>query len=413
MKPIADLTMTDSEALRDLFATYRRLRDQDPVHRDPVTGAIVLTRYEHIRQVIADPATFSNKTGQLGIARECPAKPLLDRMFGERGFPLVATAIDNDPPEHRKMRSLFDTAFGPKRVNDIKPRIQSLVDELLDALGGRTSMEVMQELAMPVPTRIIAEQLGLPPENIVDFKRWSDAMMLSSDPRCTTEEMVQYAGQIIEMQQFIARAAHAAQESPRDDVVSDVANASIDGRPASMGEIVWTLQNVLIAGNESTTSGIGSMIRLLIESGLEATLRGDPAAIPKFVEESLRIASPLQTFYRRTTTATHVGGCPITRDQILELRYGAANCDERRYAEPDRVNLERSELKSHLAFGYGVHYCPGNLLARAEMRTVLERLLARFRNFRLAPGDQSYERTINVSVCGPARLAIEFDRIAH
>ncbi|MGE0387545.1 MAG: cytochrome P450 [Gammaproteobacteria bacterium] len=408
--PLADISFTSTDVLACPFQAYRILRESDPVHLDPISGNRVLTRYDDIKQVIGDPATFSNATNRLGITRDSPVSAQIEQMFAEQGYPRVATAIDNDPPEHGKMRGLFDFAFRAPRVAAMKDRIDATVREVLDALDGRTAAEVMADIAVPVPTRIIADQLGLPRERTADFKRWSDAVIFSSDPRVPDAQMLEYARQTIEMQRYIAEAARVAQANPRDDVVSDVANAKIDGRPATMREIVWTLQNVLIAGNESTASAIGSAFRLMIEQGAEPALRAAPESIPQFVEEVLRVAAPLQSFYRRATADAQAGGCPVPAESILELRYGAANLDPRKFPEPDRVDLARRNSREHLGFGFGIHYCPGNVLARTELVSVLRQALERFRNFRLAPGADAYEPLVHLFVCGPAKLRVAFDR---
>jgi cytochrome P450 len=393
--------------LRCPFAAYKQLRDEHPVHQDPVTGWYILTRYEDVKAAAANPTLFSNITTELGH-RESPAKAEIDRLNAEAGLSQVRTMVDNDPPEHTKYRKLVDWAFRVSRINSLGDYLEQQCNELIDRFIDKGTVDIVSELAIPLPIWVIADQLGIERERLDDIKRWSDEMIFFSDVNLPIERYREIGHSLLDMRKYLASRVELMRREPQNNIISDIANAEIDGRPLEMKELVSIISGLMIAGNETTTSTIAMGTEFLIESGLEDELRANPDKIPNFVEEALRLATPLQALFRRATEDTEIHGVKIPKDATVMLRWGAANRDERRFENPDQVMLDRRGINQHVAFGFGTHFCVGNALARAELRTAFKALLTRTKHLRLA-GEP--ELVVHSFARGLSRLPIAFDRV--
>jgi cytochrome P450 len=403
-KPISFI---DNDVLKCPFAAYKILRDEQPVYLDPTTGMYVITRYEDLKAIARDPVLFSNMTNQFSN-RESPVKAQIDAMYREHDLEPVPGMVDNDPPQHTAIRKLVDYAFRVSRINALQDYIDNLCNELVDKFIERGEVDIVSELAIPLPVTIIADQLGIERERIKDFKRWSDALIFSADINISPERMLEVNRDVLEMRLYLAQKVEEMRRNPRDNITSDLAQAQLDGKPLEMKLIVSVISGLLVAGNETTTATIALGTQYLIESGLEDTLRANPDKIPAFVEECLRLATPLQAQFRRATADTEIQGVKIPKDAILMMRYAAGNRDERRFECPEELRLDRSGGNQHLTFGFGTHFCVGNALARAELRTAFAVMLKRIKNLRLA-GEP--ELIIHSFARGLAKLPVRFDRI--
>ncbi|HET9628247.1 MAG TPA: cytochrome P450 [Novosphingobium sp.] len=402
------LTLDDENVLRNPFASYKWLRDNAPVYLDPGTGMYVITRYEDIRRITEDPQTFSSNAGMLGD-RAFSGTGEAARIMREEASPYVNTMVSADPPVHTKYRAIVQSAFGPSRITKMQAYIQEVCDRQIETFADKGRLEVLADLAVPIPMYIIADQLGVPRGMYETFKRWSDALVMSSDMRLPEDVRAQAARSVVEMHRYIIGVAEELRRHPADTVLSDIVQGEVDGRKLRNDEIVSITTQVLVAGNETTTNTIAMGLHLMIEEGLEDTLRADLTKIPQFVEEVLRLTSTLQGLFRRATRDVEVAGTLIPEGAKIVLRWAAANRDERRFANPDVVDLGRKTAAQHVAFGMGIHYCLGNLLARAELRTTFTTMLKRFRNFRLADEPNAAEWLVHTWSRGLTRLALEFD----
>lgn len=400
------ITFTDTNMLRCPFAAYKQLRDEAPVYQDPETGMFIVTRFDDVKAVAAKPALFSNITTQLGH-RESPAKAEIDRLHAEANLTRVRTMVDNDPPDHTKFRKLVDWAFRVSRIDGLAGYIEEQCDTLIDRFVDKGCVELVNELAIPMPVWIIADQLGVDRDRIDDIKRWSDAMVFFADINLTPERYLEVGSELLEMRQYLASKILLMREQPLDNVISDIARAEIDGRPLGINEIVSILAGVMVAGNETTTATMALGMQFLIEHDLEDELRDHPEKIPNFVEEALRLATPLQGLFRRATEDTEINGVRIPKDSTLMLRWAAANRDERRFENPDEIVLDRRGINQHVSFGFGTHFCVGNALARAELRIAFRQLLARMKNFRF---DGEPELVVHSFARGLSRLPLRFER---
>ncbi len=419
--------MTDATAIADIeppisfadpdvqqcpFHAYDALRGEHPVYKDPLTGFYVLTRYEDIRKVVLNPRLWSNQTGLISI-KEGPVRAELDRIYETRGWAPLDTLVTNDPPSHRLYRALVDKAFSTLRVTALEPRIQAIIDELIEGFIDDGEVEFLRDFAVKLPMFVIAEQLGVARSDMDLFKLWSDVSVEQNGPTTTPERDVEIAMLITDMQQYIARVVEAVRIEPKDTLLSHLVHAEVEGRRLDMREILSIVHQLLVAGNETTTTALAGGMKLLIDRPeLAGELRADPERIPAFVEETLRLMAPVQTLFRRALEDTEIRGVPIPKGAIVEVRYGAANRDPGVFADPERLDLDRTNGKSHLTFGWGIHLCIGNQLARGELRLAFQALTRRMENFRAARGADSYVYVKSYIAYGLTTLWLAFDRRA-
>lgn len=405
------ITLTDPQTLLSPREAYRALRDHDPVYLDPVSGIYVITRYEDIRRIASDPETFSNMTQQLGgrnLAESDAARQLVE----EEGWATVNTLVTNDPPSHRKYRLLVEHVFQRPRIRSIEPQIEAIASELIDGFASSTQVEFMSALAIPLPLTVIADQLGVPRERSADFKLWSDSTLGGADFRVSPEKRLEFARDIVEMQKFFAERIEEAREAPTETLLSDLVHVDVDGVSLTMAELLSLLQQLLVAGNETTTNALGSaMVRLTQDQQLQERLRKNPRLIAGFVEETLRLDAPLQRLFREAKRDVEIGGVSIPKGATLQLVWGSGNLDERRYEAPEEIRLDREHIRQHLTFGFGIHYCVGHLLARAELNIAYRLILQRMKNIRLADTDDAVVVEPHFIAQGPKRVEINFDPI--
>jgi len=400
------ISFADPQVAACPFAAYRELRPRQPVYHDPKTGLYEVLGAAEIRQAALDPETFtclmpSRVPTAPGIGEE------MARLYREEGFPAMPTLLNNDGEEHRKLRSLVDRAFTPVRVSAIMPAICAEVNQLLGACAGRDEIEFIREFAIPLPLNIIADQLGVSRDDHLAFKAGSDSMLAVSDPLTPPGQMLDYTRAIIRMQHIIARRVEQVRREPDDTILGVVATSDGEDGPLSVGLLVNLFQNILVAGNETTTNALGNGLKLLIDDpGLAERLRGDLGQVRNFVEEALRLHAPLQGFFRSVTRDTELGGVHIPAGSRVMLRWGAGGRDPALFEDPDAVRLERSNATQHMTFGTGAHFCIGNRLARAELKAAFEAIVQRWPNVRLSDRPDAFAPLPAFFAHGPAQMYI-------
>ncbi|XVQ14956.1 cytochrome P450 [Spirillospora sp. CA-255316] len=407
-KPVLDdsITFADPDVFECPFPVYEKLYDEQPVYRDPMTGNYVLTRYEDVRKALLNVSVLSSNTGVLGELKWVPEAM---EVF-EQGWLPMNTLVSNDPPGHRTYRSLLDKVFTSRKVAELEPRIQEIIDGLIDGFVDEPEIDFLEAFAIPLPMDVIAEQLGVAQEDRADFKRWSAVAVESTDPSLTPERQVELAHGFIEMQQYIARAIERVRATPDDRLLSRLANTETEGRLLDIRELQSLILQILVAGNETTTTSLAAGMSTLLERPeLVEEIRADPDRVRPFLEETLRVAAPVQTMFRKVTTDVELHGVTIPAGSLVEVRFGAANRDPRKFPCPADVDLERKNSASHLAFGAGIHMCIGNQLARTELRLAFQTLVRRLEGLRPTRGANSVRMQRAYTAYGPDQLWMSFD----
>jgi cytochrome P450 len=404
----AKVSFLDPKVLRCPFSAYAAVGKDNPVYYDESCGYYIVTGYDEVRKWSTDSKNLSNVTGLL-LVKDAPYQPKIDAIYQEQGFLPLNTLTVSDPPLHTFHRSLVDKAFTVGRVKQMEDYLQSIVDGMIDNFIARGECDFYSEFAARVPIQVIASQLGVEISDIDQFKEWSDAVINESNPNNTEEEQKQITRTICELQQFIATKARQFQKTPEDCLLSDLVHADDNGRKMSTRELVSIVLILLVAGNDSTALAMTSaMHRIVTIQGLEDTLRANPARIPNFLEEVLRLEAPVQGLYRRVLHDIRIGETDIPAGAIIVLRFGAANRDPAQFPHPDAFELDRNNVRSHLTFGAGPHFCVGNQLSRGELRIAFSTLMRRMRNFRLKDGTDAIDWMEHFLVYGPCKLQITF-----
>jgi cytochrome P450 len=353
----------------DPYPFYRRLREEDPVHHSAL-GIWVLTRYDDVVTVLRDPRFGREGMAELMEARlGVPARPANTRDM-----------LFRDPPDHTRLRALVSRAFTPRVVEAMRPHIQDIVDGLLDRIEGAHGMDVIEDLAYPLPVTVICEMLGVPTADQDVFKQWSADIARSLDAAILpagSEVMArgQEAGDAL--REYFRSLIAVRRKQPQPDLLSALIAAEERGDKLSEPELLATCSLLLIAGHETTVNLIGNGLFALLRHPAELqALADDPALIPTGVEELLRFDGPVQRTGRMTMADVEIGGRRIPKGSIVAAVIGAANRDPEHFHDPDRLDVARQENR-HIAFGFGIHFCLGAPLARIEGQVAIGTLLRR------------------------------------
>jgi len=362
--------------LGDPHAAYRRLRAEDPLHWYAEGPFWCATRHAEVMWISRSPRTFSSAHGtQLFEVRL--------RLAGQRlameGAPSI---IRMDPPEHNRYRKLAIGAFTPRMVAALEPRVRALARASVANIRPGETFDFVDRISIPLPMFVIAELLGVPTSDYEDFRRWSDAMIEAGSSGPTRETI----GTVAELFGYMIAKAAECRRAPREDVLSRLALAEVDGERLSDAELGSFCLTLLVAGNETTRNLISGGMRALLENpGQWARLCADPGLLPNAVEEMLRYVTPVQNFVRRVQHDTELCGRKLREGEYVALCYGSANRDEAVFGpDADRFDVARPEARRHVAFGFGEHLCLGASLARLEAQVMFEELIARGAGFSLA-----------------------------
>ncbi len=360
------------------YPFYHRLREEDPVHQSPM-GFWVLTRYDDVLLVLRDP-----RFGREGFA------PLLSAVYGQDGQDggsRPRSMLFRDPPDHTRLRNLVNRAFTARVVENLRPRIQQIVDQRLDRVQDNKKMDLIADLAYPLPVTVICEMLGVPTGDHDRIRQWSadvarslDAIGLPSDPgivergRSGRRALADYFLELIPERR----------KRPAQDLLSLLIAAEEQGDRLTEGELLAMCILLFIAGHETTVNLIGNGVLALLQHPEQlARLRSEPTLIQGAVEELLRYDSPVQRTGRVTTVAVEIGGRKIEAGALVVAAIGAANRDPKHFPDPDRLDITRRD-NHHVAFGFGIHFCLGAPLARLEGQIAISTLLRRMPALQLA-----------------------------
>jgi cytochrome P450 len=391
----------DPEFLKCPYPLLKQIRETTPVVFHEPLNLYLVSGYEAARTVLLDTARFSN---ELAIPGRSSSEA--ERVVREGGYGRHRRSLQNaDEPLHTVHRKLVNDAFRPKRIRQMADYVNGIVAELIDAIDAEG--DVVHHFAIPLPLIVIADQLGVPRDMYRTFKSWSDAWLAGLGAKISEDEMIAAAHQVVDMQTFFAARIDERREHPEEDILSDLAHAEIDGAPVPTGTIIGIVEQLLVAGNETTTNGIAAGLHLLAtRPGLHQRLRQEPGLVTEFAEEILRTEAPVQALFRRVAQDTELDGVALPAGSVLLVHYGAASRDESKFSGGDEFDLDRPKKGAHLAFGSGIHHCVGSELARVEMRASFAAFTQRFGRLEMLDDDVTYHPTFALRGIQSLRLRL-------
>ncbi|MCY3707582.1 MAG: cytochrome P450 [Caldilineaceae bacterium] len=366
--------LTSSRIRANPYEIYERLRRDDPVHRMRLINAWSLTGYEDAQTILQDHRRFSSGDNKLEYAP-------------------YRTMLDLDPPDHTRLRGLVSKAFTPRAVAALGPRVDQIVEELLNDLAGKKRFDLISEFAYPLPVIVIAEMLGIPAQDRDRFNVWSNDIALAVEPVLTNAEIARVKRASDEIVAYFEEIIARRRDRPEEDMLSALLAAEEEGDKLTHDELIGTLMLLLVAGNETTRSLIGNgMLALLKNPAQLQRLRERPELLDSAIDELLRYDSPVQFIIRVVMEETEFKGRRLRAGQKMMILVGAANRDPAVFTAPNELDIGRRE-KSHISFGRGIHYCLGSPLALLEARAAFAGLLERFSSIRLL-SDPEYRNQI-------------------
>ncbi|HEX5747585.1 MAG TPA: cytochrome P450 [Archangium sp.] len=371
------------ERRKDPYTSYARMHRDGPVHYCEPWGAWLVVRYSDVTAGFRDLRLLSARTGQFGAGLSDEVRKMMEPLARN----LASWTLFLDAPSHTRLRGLITKAFTPRMVETLRPRIRALIEELLDAARGKERMEIISELANPLPVIVIGEMLGLPRDDRHRLKRWSDQLAgLIGTGRPTPEQVKAGLGAILEFEAYFRTLIARRRTEPANDLLSALVHAEEQGSLLSEQELLSTCTMLLFGGHETTTNLIGNgLLALLRHPEQWELLRASPELLPDAVEEFLRYDPPVQFTNREASVDMEIGGKAIRKGERVMLMMAAANRDPAQFKDPDTLNVRREELR-HMTLGLGPHYCLGAALGRMEAQETFAALMRRFPNLKLEPG---------------------------
>ncbi|SOC82616.1 hypothetical protein SAMN05421890_1029 [Ensifer adhaerens] len=391
--------------MQDPFAFYEWARAEHPVFYSDDIGYHVVTRYADIKAVFDNWQVFASDNAQAPVRPMCAEGKEIMRQGGFTAYSGLSARV---PPDHTRIRKIAQTCFGPRRFKAIEPQIREIVTKAIDAFIDNGKADFFSEFAYDVPALVLFKLVGIPDTDVPKVKSWALSRALLTWANLTDEEQLPHARNMVDYWNYCQALVKARYETPSDDLPGDLVRLKQEGADISDAEIAGLLYSVLFAGHETTTTLMANGVRELLNhrENWEA-LVADPSLIPGAVEESLRFSPSIVAWRRRATQDAEIGGVPIPANSNILLIMGSANRDDSVFSEPDRFDIRRANARNHLSFGYGIHFCLGQQLAKLEFGIALEELTRRLPDMRLK-ADQSFDFVRNISFRVPTALHVEW-----
>jgi cytochrome P450 len=414
-RALEEINLLDQALQHCPYPAYELLRNDAPVWKDPLTGFYVITRFEDLRDILLDTETFVNgrRANRGGGRLDSERAKRMMKLYEEKGWLPAPTLAGRDDPNHREMRAMFNEAFRPKKINAMDPFVGETAYKLLDAFLDDGYCDWVKQFAVPLPLIIIGRQVGVPEKDIWQIKAWTDAWVQRLGMMQTEEEERWSVEMEIEAQHYFQPIFERLRKTPDDSLLSDMVNRVIPewGRPLNDNELhAEMMADTFVGGSETSTNAISAGVKLLIENPTAwDMLKSDPEKyLRTFTEEVLRLESPVQGLFRTAAKDIELHGVKIPEGAMINIRYAAANRDEREFDCPATLDLERDKPGRHLAFGSGIHHCLGAPLARRELYWAFKALVDRVDEMWFAPGRNDFKVQPNFALRALQELHIEF-----
>lgn len=419
MKP-EDFNLLDPAIQECPYDAYDVLREQAPVYLDPQTGFYVVTKYDDLREVLRNYDLYTrdvsgtyDKEVQSERAGYWQNAEAVKKIFEKEGWPQV-DSYSREPPSHTHMRRYIDPSFTAGRIKKMKPQIEALINELIDGFIDKGEVEFLEAFAVPLPMHVIADRLGLPKKDLQKLKGWSQDQVDAMSQGLSLDEEIACARRIAAFQRYLVERFEEKRRNPSEDIISDIVVAKDEhGEPLTTIEMLGITLALNIGGNETTTNSLAAgMLILMQQPEKMAELRADRSLVKNFIEEIIRLETPVQSLFRIARKDSVLRGVTIPKNAIIDMRFGAANRDAEAFDNPDEMDLHRRNPGKHLAYGTAHHHCIGAPLARQEMLLAFNILLDRMDNVQLAPQGNTFLHHPHFALRGLKELYLTFDKVS-
>ena len=395
--------------MKDPFPAYAELRREEPVMFDERIGYYVVSRYDDVKATFEDWETFSSENAQAPVRpMGAPAKKIME----EGGFTAYSGLSARVPPEHTRLRTVASKAFTPRRYKVLEPAIRENVDIMIDKmLAAGEPGDILSDIANDLPTITILTLFGVPISRIPEIKKWSASRALMTWAELTDEEQIPHAHNLVEYWNFCQEVVSNNKANPgQDNLAADLLKLQAEGNDISDHEIASLLYSMLFAGHETTTTLISNSLRMLLSNPeTYQALVEDPEKIPGAIDEVLRMAGSIVAWRRKATRDAEIAGVKIPEGSGVLLLMGSANRDASVFENPDVFDIGRENARNHMSFGYGIHFCLGNLLAKLQGKVALEEITKKIPTLRLMPGaDINFIENLSFRV--PTSVPVEWTK---
>lgn len=384
--------------MKNPFPAYAELRSEEPVMFDERIGYWIVSKYDDIKSVFDDWETFSSENAQAPVRERGPQAT---QIMKDGGFTAYSGLSARVPPEHTRIRSIAQKAFTPRRYKALEPDIRKGVQDRLEAMLSRKDKqgEMVQDLAYDIPTITILTLIGADTSKIDTYKKWSDSRAAMTWGDLSDEEQVPHAHNLVEYWNECQRLVQEAKDAPGDNLTSDLVKFQSEGGEISDHEIASLLYSLLFAGHETTTTLISNCFRVLLAHPDQwQALIDDPKKIAGAVDEVLRYSGSIVGWRRKALKDAEVGGQQIKKGDGLVLLMGSANRDESRFEDGESFDISRKNAREHLSFGFGIHYCLGNMLAKLQAKICLEEAINLAPDLQLTDRDTDFRENLSFRV---------------
>ncbi|MFZ0301692.1 MAG: cytochrome P450 [Terracidiphilus sp.] len=389
---LIDQTLVSDEFLDDPYPLLRQLQEQEPVYWSETIGGWIVTRYDDIVPTFRDVAHFSNY-GR--FAKTVEYLPPEDR---QKLAPFEIhyrqkSLLQSDPPDHTRLRALMVKPFNAVSIEAMRPKIIKIVNDVIDSVESRGQMDVIRDLAYPLPFSVLGVIMGLPGDRQEEIKHWADEILLFQGVNRPTVELLERSqAALLAMRSYLKELVDDKRQNPAGDVISQMVRAEAEGNRLTEQELVYTCVTIMGAGHETTTSLIGNGLYTILNHPEQwQKLRENPSLMTSAIEEMLRYESPVARQPRVIKYDIELGGMNLRKGQVAFQMLNAANRDPDYFTDPDTFNIERQNNK-HLAFGMGIHFCLGAGLARTEAQEVFKAIMERLPDIQLASKKAVWDR---------------------
>jgi hypothetical protein len=387
-----DEKLISDEFLDDPYPLLRQLQKEDPVYWSESIGGWIVTRYDDIVPTFRDVAHFSNYGRFAKTVEYLPPEDRQKLAPFETHY-RQKSLLQSDPPVHTRLRALMTKPFNAMNVEAMRPKIKKIVNDVIDSVAPRGQMDVIRELAYPLPFSVLGAIMGLPDKRQDEIKHWADEILLFQGvnrPPVALLERSQAA--LLAMRSFLFELVAEKRRNPADDVISQMVAAEAEGNRLTEQELVYTCVTIMGAGHETTTSLIGNGLYTILSHPEQwQKLRENPTLLTSAIEEMLRYESPVARQPRVIKDDVELGGKKLLKGQVAFQMLNAANRDPTYFTDPDTFNIERQNNK-HFAFGMGIHFCLGAGLARTEAQEVFKAIMERLPDIRLVSDKAVWDR---------------------